>query len=581
MNFLNRHGTWVDGNWPRLKALLEHAKDFKIPPSGWKTQILVNAIDDFGAQFGPYTFEDEGSPDDGDSKEDDRSGNRDGSKNKPLDLSHDSSSLQQTPKKLQASGKSRSQGPVQLRPSTYTPNDHDALDVTKRPPRTVTQVRESLEGLPVVWSKQRSDLQQVMLSGLDYQDALDLVSGDNEVHTRITSRALTEMLVRMMYWGKLDQTPWTKYVPTWYFKSAEALIESTDEVPERWPNLKKVRLEDEAEIQMALYEDISSKDDDERDADFQDSSPSGKSQSSSGRRATPPRGAMHKRDSESGASGKSSGGSDSGEPEHKRSRVSGTQAVCSRPEEVVEVPGRGVVSWRHYGLLMKFPPGTANAVEQTAGFSDYTPNLARVEEADQVRKRWLQADFEELLKSAPWDTMFEDRVRQLLLHRPADLNAKVQDGLSRLVKFMSENRKAFWYVGHWFFVNYGLDVSSDQLHRDRKRDCDYAKKHYKRLIDELVRDGFPESLLEEPGVWTYPSKVCFWVMMDPSHVDGSGNRITLQSQLELVDRAEPARAQWNYCDSDEARTQHLSQALQDRLLDETERGQSNISDDFP
>ncbi|ETI56590.1 hypothetical protein F443_00923, partial [Phytophthora nicotianae P1569] len=180
-------------------ALLEHAKDSKIPPSGWKTQILVNAVDDFGAQFGPYTFEDKGSPDDGDSKEDDRSGNRDGSKNKPLDLSRDSSSPQQTPKKLKASGKSRSRGTVQLRPSAYTPNDHDALDATKRSLRTATQVRESLEGLPVVWSKQRSDLQQVMVSGLDYQDALDLVSGDNEVHTKITSRALTEMLIRMMY----------------------------------------------------------------------------------------------------------------------------------------------------------------------------------------------------------------------------------------------------------------------------------------------------------------------------------------------------------------------------------------------
>ncbi|ETM97634.1 hypothetical protein PPTG_20088 [Phytophthora nicotianae INRA-310] len=248
MNFLNRHGTRVDSNWPRLKTLLEHAKDSKIPPSSWKTQILVNAVDDFGAQSGPYAFEDEGSLDDGDSKEDDRSGNRDDSKKKPLDLSHDSSSPQQTPKKPKASDKSRSQGTVQLRPSAYAPNDHDALDATKRPLRTITQVRESLEDLPVVWSKQRSDLQQVMLSGLDYQDALDLVSGDNEVHTRITSRALTQMLVRMMYWGKLDQTPWTKYVPTWYFKSAEALIESTDEIPDRWPNLKKVRLEDEAEI---------------------------------------------------------------------------------------------------------------------------------------------------------------------------------------------------------------------------------------------------------------------------------------------------------------------------------------------
>ncbi|KAE8995318.1 hypothetical protein PR001_g9873 [Phytophthora rubi] len=35
MNFLNQHQTQVVGNWPRLKALLEHLKDHQVPPDSW------------------------------------------------------------------------------------------------------------------------------------------------------------------------------------------------------------------------------------------------------------------------------------------------------------------------------------------------------------------------------------------------------------------------------------------------------------------------------------------------------------------------------------------------------------------
>ncbi|KAE9045555.1 hypothetical protein PR003_g25200 [Phytophthora rubi] len=59
MNVLNQHQTQVVGNWPRLKALLEHLKDHQAPPDNWTTQIMVTAIDDYSAQPGPFVTLDE------------------------------------------------------------------------------------------------------------------------------------------------------------------------------------------------------------------------------------------------------------------------------------------------------------------------------------------------------------------------------------------------------------------------------------------------------------------------------------------------------------------------------------------
>ncbi|OWZ16776.1 hypothetical protein PHMEG_0009382 [Phytophthora megakarya] len=49
MNYLNRHNARVSGNWPHLKALLEKFKDGSLPPDAWKTQIQINAADEFDA----------------------------------------------------------------------------------------------------------------------------------------------------------------------------------------------------------------------------------------------------------------------------------------------------------------------------------------------------------------------------------------------------------------------------------------------------------------------------------------------------------------------------------------------------
>ncbi|GMF51872.1 unnamed protein product [Phytophthora fragariaefolia] len=72
--------------------------------------------------------------------------------------------------------------------------------------------------------------------------------------------------------------------------------------------------------------------------------------------------------------------------DRKRSNLARKDYSELTPTElrVVEAPGRGVTSWRHFGILVKFPPGTANAVEQTSGFPDYTPNLTKQFEVEAI-----------------------------------------------------------------------------------------------------------------------------------------------------------------------------------------------------
>ncbi|KAE8875495.1 hypothetical protein PF003_g40409 [Phytophthora fragariae] len=357
MNFLNQHQTQVVDNWPRLKALLEHLKDHQVPPDNWTTQIMVTAIDDYSAQPGPFVALDEDDLGE-EKKEEDGSGSGSGSKNAPLDFTQDPTppSTPQTPPNKRNKAPSASSRKLQLRPDPYSPSDKDGLDPRTSLARTVEEARASLADHAVIWDKQRTDLQLVMRSGLDYLDAFELVNGDHLVHPRIPVRELTLMLARMMYWGRLNHTPWAKYVPSWCFKKAESYLENLDGAPARWPTLKKLRLDDSAEVMEALFSGVGeSEDDDDRDVTFK-SSVEFKPQAP---RTTPPREAKRRRGSVSSVSSSSAptGTDPPSEPPAKRHRPAQDRrrSVLARkeyselvPDELalVETPGRGVMSWR-------------------------------------------------------------------------------------------------------------------------------------------------------------------------------------------------------------------------------------------
>ncbi|KAE8966736.1 hypothetical protein PR001_g28308 [Phytophthora rubi] len=454
MNFLNQHQTQVVGNWPRLNALLEHLKDHQVPPDNWTTQIMVTAIDDYSAQPGAFVALDEDDLGE-EKKEEGGSGSGSGSKNAPLDFTQDPTppSTPQTPPNKRNKAPSASSRKLQLRPDPYTPSDKDALDPRTSLTRTVEEARASLADHAVIWDKQRTDLQLVMRSGLDDLDAFELVNGDHLVHPRIPVRELTLMLARMMYWGRLNHTPWAKYVPSWCFKKAESYLENLDGAPARWPTLKKLRLDDSAEVMEALFSGVGeSEDDEDRDVTFK-SSVEFKPQAP---RTTPPREAKRRRGSVSSVSSSSAptGTDPPSEPPAKRHRPAQDRrrSVLARkeyselvPDELalIETPGRGVMSWRQYGILLKFAPGTANAIEQTTGFPDYAPNLSKVTELEGIRARWDPPLFKVLWDSAPWDDMFQQRLKFLILHSVDDLSARAKSDLVDIVAFMWTHRRTF------------------------------------------------------------------------------------------------------------------------------------------
>ncbi|POM64243.1 Hypothetical protein PHPALM_20256 [Phytophthora palmivora] len=164
-----------------------------------------------------------------------------GSKDDPVDFSKDppsplsSSLLQNTKPSGRSAGDSSDLQNVQWRPSSCTPNGEPALDTVASPLLDVSTVCASLDG-PIVWDKLRTDVQVLMRSGLTLYQAEDLIRSGQAVHSRIPSRMLSVMLSRMMYWKRLDDTPWTKFVPSWCYKNAESRLEAdleTGNIPPR------------------------------------------------------------------------------------------------------------------------------------------------------------------------------------------------------------------------------------------------------------------------------------------------------------------------------------------------------------
>ncbi|OWY97666.1 hypothetical protein PHMEG_00031751 [Phytophthora megakarya] len=156
---------------------------------------------------------------------------------------------------------------------------------------------------------------------------------------------------------------------------------------------------------------------------------------------------------------------------------------------------------------MKFLPGTANAVTQSFGFPDYAPNLAKDEEFQALRERWDPVTFKELMDTRPWDFMFEDRSKFLILHVREKLSVIYHESLDAIVAFMSVHCLAIWLFGHWVFIDCETeDPYSVELHRERKAECDKAKKEFKKRLDDRVDAGLEETILDEPGSWTIPVK---------------------------------------------------------------------------
>ncbi|KAE8992086.1 hypothetical protein PR003_g26166 [Phytophthora rubi] len=101
--------------------------------------------------------------------------------------------------------------------------------------------------------------------------------------------------------------------------------------------------------------------------------------------------------------------------------------------------------------------------------------------------------------------MFNQRLKFLILHQLDHLNAQAKSSLVDIVEFMWKHRRAFWLTGHWFFIDHRLDDYSAELHADRKKECDTAKKMTRGNLEFLELPSsaiwFEDEMFRVYGAW--------------------------------------------------------------------------------
>uniref|UniRef100_H3H901 Uncharacterized protein n=1 Tax=Phytophthora ramorum TaxID=164328 RepID=H3H901_PHYRM len=520
MNFLSDHSQ-LYLNWPRLRDLLVHFRNGTRVPSGWNTMITVVANDDPNFAPTPYTrmnrphgdddgeFKDSGPPSDA----------------LTVDLTQDSSSGvpgDSSPKRKRSSGgKSRGSSrkvpdDIQDFPSEWDPtSDEQCLQDTSNI-SSEQDAHKMLADFPVVWDQLRLDVQMLMRSGVGYSGAVELLDQDQVLHTKFPLDPLLEMLVRMMFWNKLDETPWTKHVPRRYFRAARAKLDDLleDDVrPPVWDALMSLDQEEDDLIPEVFEPEV---DDKTKDGDFVpgeefelpedevipvDESPPKRTRQKSKRRRT---------------SSSTSGSTPSKKPKRSKRRndLSATdlarkdfESLTSLEKTIIETPGPSITSWMHLGIRVKRGDPTTLSALQTPGFPDYAPNRF---DLDLLKER---CDGQEL--DAP-------------------------PGILKIQTKRARRHEGF-----------------------RKKALALQKKLSTKL---------PSTIWNEPGVWKFPNKICHWILMDKQHFKpGTSECYSLQEQMELLDRREPARAQWSFCTTDAERIAHLPENVRRGLIPADER----------
>ncbi|EGZ18862.1 hypothetical protein PHYSODRAFT_332589 [Phytophthora sojae] len=155
----------------------------------------------------------------------------------------------QDSKKCQGSKKAPGESPrqsahpkphkVQRRPKDHQPGRDS---VRRASEKTVVSKEAAHTMLPggVVWKEVRPDARQAILAGLKYDTAMEWIGSDRAAHGHFRQPQLIKMLVSMMYWRRLDLTPWSKYVPEAYYETADERLDRClrrSDVPPPWGNL--------------------------------------------------------------------------------------------------------------------------------------------------------------------------------------------------------------------------------------------------------------------------------------------------------------------------------------------------------
>ncbi|EGZ15984.1 hypothetical protein PHYSODRAFT_505840, partial [Phytophthora sojae] len=491
-DFLQEH-TDFTGNWEHLHDLFKLCIKGSKPPESWDTVINVTAMDKRKAAVAPYPEKSARMP----------LSSGSGSSGRPenLDLTDPSSkprSGSKTGGKTQDSKKFQGSKKVQCRPTDHQPGRDS---VRRASEKTVVSKEAAHTMLPggVVWKEVRPDVRQAILAGLKYDTAMEWIGSDRAAHGHFRQPQLIKMLVSMMYWCRLDLTPWSKYVPEVYYEIAGERLGRClrrGDVPPPWGNLDDPMVypdedadstvddiendpdyqppaqepeesassnsseEEEEEVAPETLEDIEdAEDDDDAEDDngveepLEVKPPAKRPRSESSKK---PQGSNSKskkkrrtgNKTDTSATQGSSG--TQGSKATSRSKHPSTLARKSYSEltsselMTAEDPEDNETSWRIYGVLVQYPSSTKSASCQTPGFPEYEIHKYSY---DVAHERWDREAYQEVLDSEPWETMLQGRFQMFYFHERELLSAKALKLMEDVVDIMHKHAQAIWERG--------------------------------------------------------------------------------------------------------------------------------------
>ncbi|KAL3663790.1 hypothetical protein V7S43_011204 [Phytophthora oleae] len=251
----------------------------------------------------------------------------------------------------------------------------------------------------VAWKEVRPDLRQALLAGVSYDKSMEWLSSDKAAQNHFRGSPLVTILVSMMFWRRLNQSPWTCYVPETNCKMAdekldclvksgeqpaaresldshvpypESDVESTVDNTKKNPDYK-----DSAAAHSETEDEESSKrsrDDvpDDPDSDDGPIVPTKKPKKSGGSVVTK---SSSKSSSKSRTSprSKSSGSKSSSEKSRRQSRLVSKpyMSLSVKELQVVETPDCDTTSWMCFRIRLQRVSATKTTTGQTLGFPEY------------------------------------------------------------------------------------------------------------------------------------------------------------------------------------------------------------------
>ncbi|POM66895.1 Hypothetical protein PHPALM_17173 [Phytophthora palmivora] len=570
-DFLQEH-TDFTGNWERLHDLFKLCvKDMK-PPESWDTVVNVAAMDKRNAAVAPYPEKSQRMPPSSGSDSTNRpevldltgpgsssqsgsgAGNEtQGSKDSQSSTMHFKS--KQSPDS-KTSGKLLQPAASKVRKVQRRPKDHQpGCDSVRRAgEKTVVSKEAAHSILPgdVVWKEVRPDVRQAILAGLKYDTAMEWIGSDRTAHGHFRQPQLVKMFVSMMYWRRLDRTPWRKYVPEAYYEMADERLDRRlrrGDVPAPWGNLDDHEPEESASSSSSEEEDeevapeILDEDDDAENDDSVKSKETLESKPPAKRPRSDPKETSQdsnpkpkkqrckatKKDTSApqGSSG-SLGNKVVTRPKHPSALARKSYAELTvEDQQTAEDPENGETSWRIYGVLVQYPSSTKSASCQTPGFPEYEIHKYSY---DVVHDRWDRGAYQEILDSEPWVTMLQGRIRVFYFHERDMLYAKALKLVEDIVDVM--HKHAMLYAKALKLVEDIVDV----MHKHKA---------------DIVLESQPRSLAMSRQV----------LLLDLGGSQGRGARGTLvrepRSSASDSGYAGPARVQWGTVIDDEEWLQYV------------------------